>query len=244
MRGLLETGEGTESPSRMTRRASRLFPIANFAGINRRPRSVMQGRNPLNDRTRRFEAAALPHLPAAYNLARWLLRDDQQAEDAVQEAYLRAFRFFDDLRGETPGPGCWASCATPATTGCASTAIWPTRSSSTSCATAASTSRHRSASGDGDPRMAWEQPCPRPARRCRDRGAGAAVPRGDRAARAGGDVVRRHRAHRRHSDRHRDVAPVARPGPAARCAAGGSARATHAGRKARCRHLTTTNWAR
>jgi len=64
----------------------------------------MQGRNPLNDRTRRFEAAALPHLPAAYNLARWLLRDDQQAEDAVQEAYLRAFRFYDDLRGDSARP--------------------------------------------------------------------------------------------------------------------------------------------
>jgi RNA polymerase sigma-70 factor (ECF subfamily) len=58
----------------------------------------------LNDRTRRFEAAALPHLPAAYNLARWLLRDDRQAEDAVQEAFLRAFRFYDDLRGEEARP--------------------------------------------------------------------------------------------------------------------------------------------
>ena len=64
----------------------------------------MQGRNPLNDRTRRFEAAALPHLPAAYNLARWLLRDGPQAEDAVQEASLRAFRFFDDLRGQDARP--------------------------------------------------------------------------------------------------------------------------------------------
>ncbi|MDM0076945.1 sigma-70 family RNA polymerase sigma factor [Variovorax sp. J2P1-59] len=58
----------------------------------------------MNDRTRRFEAAALPHLPAAYNLARWLLRDDRQAEDAVQEACLRAFRFFDDLRAEDARP--------------------------------------------------------------------------------------------------------------------------------------------
>jgi len=58
----------------------------------------------LNDRTRRFETAALPHLPAAYNLARWLLRDGQAAEDAVQEAFLRAFRFFDDLRGEDARP--------------------------------------------------------------------------------------------------------------------------------------------
>jgi RNA polymerase sigma factor (sigma-70 family) len=52
------------------------------------------------DRTRRFELAALPHLSAAYNLARWLLGDDQSAQDVVQEAYLRAFRFFDGLRGE------------------------------------------------------------------------------------------------------------------------------------------------
>ena len=52
----------------------------------------------MTDRTKRFEAAALPHLDAAYNLARWLLRDDQNARDVVQEAYLRAFRFFDGTR--------------------------------------------------------------------------------------------------------------------------------------------------
>ncbi len=46
----------------------------------------------------------MPHLSAAYNLARWLLRDDRQAEDAVQEAYLRAFRFYDDLRGDGARP--------------------------------------------------------------------------------------------------------------------------------------------
>jgi RNA polymerase sigma-70 factor (ECF subfamily) len=56
------------------------------------------------DRTRQFEAAALPHLDAAWNLARWLLRDDQLAQDAVQEACLRAFRFFDGLRGESARP--------------------------------------------------------------------------------------------------------------------------------------------
>lgn len=56
------------------------------------------------DRTRRFEAAALPHLNTAYNLARWLLRDDQSAQDVVQEAYLRAFRFFDGFRGEDAKP--------------------------------------------------------------------------------------------------------------------------------------------
>jgi RNA polymerase sigma-70 factor (ECF subfamily) len=52
------------------------------------------------ERTRRFEAAVLPHLDAAYNLARWLLRDEQSAQDVVQEAYLRAFRFFDGFRGD------------------------------------------------------------------------------------------------------------------------------------------------
>jgi len=46
-----------------------------------------------------FEQTVLPHLDAAYNLARWLTRNDQDAQDMVQEAYLRAFRFFPDFRG-------------------------------------------------------------------------------------------------------------------------------------------------
>ena len=41
----------------------------------------------------------LPHLDAAYNLARWLTRTPDDAQDMVQEAYLRAFKFFDALRG-------------------------------------------------------------------------------------------------------------------------------------------------
>lgn len=58
----------------------------------------------MSDRTRRFEAAMLPHLNAAYNLARWLLRDDQHAQDVVQESYLRGLRFFDSFRGEDARP--------------------------------------------------------------------------------------------------------------------------------------------
>ena len=46
-----------------------------------------------------FEQEVLPHLDAAYNLARWLTRNNQDAEDVVQEAYLRAFRFFSKFRG-------------------------------------------------------------------------------------------------------------------------------------------------
>jgi RNA polymerase sigma factor (sigma-70 family) len=46
-----------------------------------------------------FEEVVLPHLNAAHNLARWLLRNPEDARDAVQESCLRAFRFFDDWRG-------------------------------------------------------------------------------------------------------------------------------------------------
>ena len=46
-----------------------------------------------------FEAAILPHLDAAYTLARYLMRDPHDAEDAVQDAVLRALRYFDTFRG-------------------------------------------------------------------------------------------------------------------------------------------------
>ena len=46
-----------------------------------------------------FERIALPHLKSAYELARWLTRDEHDAEDVMQEAYLRAFKYFDGFNG-------------------------------------------------------------------------------------------------------------------------------------------------
>jgi RNA polymerase sigma-70 factor (ECF subfamily) len=54
---------------------------------------------PAPARLSRFDEAILPHLDAAYNLARWLMRNDADAEDAVQDACLRAIRFIGGLRG-------------------------------------------------------------------------------------------------------------------------------------------------
>jgi RNA polymerase sigma-70 factor (ECF subfamily) len=53
-----------------------------------------------NNCLRNFDEAVLPHLDAGYNLARWLMRNTGDAEDAVQEACLRAFRFFPGFRGD------------------------------------------------------------------------------------------------------------------------------------------------
>ena len=59
---------------------------------------------PDEEKRARFERLVLPHLDAAYSLAVWLVRDDAQAEEAVQEACLRAFRYFDGLRGDEARP--------------------------------------------------------------------------------------------------------------------------------------------
>ncbi|MHA7680598.1 sigma-70 family RNA polymerase sigma factor [Cupriavidus sp. PET2-C1] len=52
------------------------------------------------DTAQRFETLVMPHMTSAFNVARWLTHNDQDAQDVVQEAYLRAFRFIGGFRGE------------------------------------------------------------------------------------------------------------------------------------------------
>ena len=59
-------------------------------------------------KARRFRDAALPHLDAVYTLARYLLRNRADAEDAVQECYLRALRHFETLRSPDIKPWLFA----------------------------------------------------------------------------------------------------------------------------------------
>ena len=84
----------------------------------------------MDERRRRFEQLVLPHLDAAYNLARWLSR--AEAEDVVQDAVLRAFRAFDGFRGGDARPWLLAivrNCHYTAAGRRAATAAWsfPTR---------------------------------------------------------------------------------------------------------------------
>jgi RNA polymerase sigma factor (sigma-70 family) len=65
-------------------------------------RDVLFRRDGRDDRRSRCEQAVLPHLDAAYDLARWLTRNDQDAEEVWQTACLRAVQFFDGFQGTNP----------------------------------------------------------------------------------------------------------------------------------------------
>jgi RNA polymerase sigma factor (sigma-70 family) len=53
------------------------------------------------DQRKRFENQMLPLMPEAYNLARWMMKNEPDARDAVQEAYLKAFRYFESFQGDS-----------------------------------------------------------------------------------------------------------------------------------------------
>ena len=68
-------------------------------------REMMTGdANADHDKARRFRDAALPYLDDIFTLARYLMRNSADAEDAVQECYLRALRHFDSYRGPAMKP--------------------------------------------------------------------------------------------------------------------------------------------
>ena len=62
-------------------------------------RTLVEDRVQDEDTLSSFERSVLPHMDAAYNLARWLTKSDATAQDLVQESFLRAFRFYDGFRG-------------------------------------------------------------------------------------------------------------------------------------------------
>src|SRR5256885_10914082 len=82
-------------------------PVARGVSCRRPTRHLEVGRLQPSEQAR-FEAVVLPHLDAAYALARYLTRNAQDAEDVVQDACLRAIKYFEGFRGETaPSARAW-----------------------------------------------------------------------------------------------------------------------------------------
>ena len=154
----------------------------------------------------RFESLAMPHLNAAYNLARWLTHNDHDAEDVVHESVIRAMRYIGSFRGESAR--AWLLQIVRNTT------LLLAEGEPTGRRCRARRQRRLLAAGRRPvgrraTRPGDAQRRPPPDQR-RDRGSSGRLPGSARAARAGGSLVRRDRTHRRRSDRHRDVAARAR----------------------------------
>ena len=172
------------------------------------------------DKARRFRDAALPHLDDVYTLARYLMRSAADADDAVQECYLRAFRHFDGFRGQATKPWLMAilrnvcraefarragAAGEPAELGEDALPLWQEPESSPE---AAILRQRDAADGAGA-----------------GRGAAGAVPGGDRAARHQRSLLPGDRRGGGCPDRDRDVAPGACAQHAARGLAQVGARA-------------------
>ena len=92
------------------------IPLLPGAGLQPRPVTIKDAKQhmPIGgsrddpEKARRFRDAALPHLDDVYTLARYLLRDAADTEDAVQECYLRALKHFDSYRGPAMKPWLFA----------------------------------------------------------------------------------------------------------------------------------------
>ena len=100
----------------------------------------------------RFEAIVLPHLDAAYTQARHLTRDDHDAQDVVQDAYLRALKYFDGFRGAAGESRAWLLAIVRTT---AST--WRRRHRADALATAFDEERHSEATADDHPAAVLER---------------------------------------------------------------------------------------
>ena len=157
-----------------------------------------------HDTAQRFREAALPHLDDVYTLARYLLREPADAEDAVQECYLRALRHFDTFRGPEMKPWLFAILRNI----CRGEFVRRSRAALTidgetqDDADAPAVAGAGALAGSANPASAGRQHRPSPRR-----GAAGAISGGDRAARDQRTVVSRDRRCRRRSRRHRHVAP-------------------------------------
>ena len=162
----------------------------------------------MRDKARRFRDAALPHLDDVYTLARYLLRNAADAEDAVQECYLRALRHFDTLSRAGDQAVAVRDPAQRLPRRIRARAARGADRGGGPTSRRGATPLWQEAAGTPEAEHAA------PAGRANDppagRGAAGAVPRGDRAARDQRSVLSRDRRRRRRAGRHRDVAAGAR----------------------------------